>query len=383
MSEWKKLGLGILVCIVVMVPSLWSTETQDVDFLVLPSKNQTRMQAEIYYAFMDAGKRVNPDYRMNFVLFNPFEYEHTEEGAVFQSELERYMGILNRCVPEVMEIKQSHPETNSLLTHIREYMRDNPNSQLAVLHSEIEKLMLDFDFLIIESSDTYGVHPVFYQPLETRIETPDGANAADIMEALYGLFFLDAAFQQDKPVWGTCHGAQVGYIHAGGRLGRLFEYDDSGYDVDFLSRGPVSDEEEVWHIDEVLATSRKDSKYFEYGCVLRPVPEFFITENDRHKIRKMNKDFEHSFGLVEPVPDCIEVISYHPLSKCGELVTDEVYESGNEAFRSVLKDQLIIDAYTYKTMLGTQYHPQYTYDEFDMAIIFEYLLKQLTNQAGQ
>ena len=379
MKGLRKLGFGLCIFVAIIIPSLFGNETSDgIEFLVLPSRNQTRMQAEIFHAFVDAGKRIIPNRKIDFVLFNPFKHEVSEEGDAFQAELEKFMRMLNECIPEVIAIKKSHPRTDKLLMHMRNFMKNNPKSQLADLHSEIDKLMMDFDFLIIESSDTYGVHPVFYQPSEIRVNTPDGASAEDIIEALYGLFFLDAAFQQNKPVWGACHGAQIGYIHAGGKLGRLFEYNKDGYDVDFKRTGPISGEEEIWCIHNVLETNKKNSRYFKYGQVVRPVPEFFKSADNRGNKLKMNKDFEHSFGLVKPIPDGIKVISYHPLSEIGKIAADKKYVSGNKAFKKVISDQLIIDAYKYKTMLGTQYHPQYTYDELDMAIIFEYLLKQVT-----
>ncbi len=216
----------------------------------------------------------------------------------------------------------------------------------------------------------------------TQIDTPDGASAADIIEALYGLFFLDAAFQQNKPVWGTCHGAQIGYVHAGGRLGRLFEYEEDGYDVELKRKGSVDGKEETWHINKCLATHERGGKYFNYGRVVRPMPEFFKDEKDHEKKMEMNTDFEHSFCLAEPVPEGIQVISYHPLSEYREMSADEKDDSRNEEFKKVLKNLRIIDAYKYRTMLGTQYHPQYTYDQLDMAILFEYLLKQLANVVG-
>ena len=94
----------------------------------------------------------------------------------------------------------------------------------------------------------------------------------------------------------------------------------------------------------------------------------------------MNKDFEHSFALINPIPDDISVISYHPLSEYQEKSTDKKYKEFNEEFKKVLKSRIIIDAYEYKTMLGTQYHPQYTYDDFQTSIVFEYLVKQLANR---
>ena len=39
-----------------------------------------------------------------------------------------------------------------------------------------------------------------------------------------------------------------------------------------------------------------------------------------------------------------------------------------------------MDAYKYKTMLGTQYHPQYTYNDLETSIVFDYLVRQLIAQ---
>jgi len=94
----------------------------------------------------------------------------------------------------------------------------------------------------------------------------------------------------------------------------------------------------------------------------------------------LNKDFYHSFALITPVPDEIKVISYHPMSEYKEKYTDEKYKEFNKEFKKVLKNQVIIDAYTYKTMLGLQYHPQYTYDDLQTSLVFEYMVKQLADR---
>jgi len=44
-----------------------------------------------------------------------------------------------------------------------------------------------------------------------------------------------------------------------------------------------------------------------------------------------------------------------------------------------LKNLIIIDAYEYKTMLGTQYHPQFGYDDLETSVVFEYLIRQLVD----
>ena len=76
----------------------------------------------------------------------------------------------------------------------------------------------------------------------------------------------------------------------------------------------------------------------------------------------------------------IEVISYHPFSEYKRTYPEEIYRNGNEAFNNVLKSQALVDAYAYKTMLGTQYHPQYTYDTLETSLVFDYLVGQLIIQ---
>ena len=287
------------------------------------------------------------------------------------------MKILTECVPEVAAIKKAAPETDHLLKNIHAYMKKHPKSHLAILHQEIDALMIDFEFLIIESSDTYGVHPIFYLPAITEIDTPDGAGPEDIMEALYGMFFLDAAFQQGKPVWGTCHGAHVGYVHAGGRLARLFDYKEGGHNIDFKKNAHTPGDMEDWHIGRWLYTHKKDTGYREYGSTNYPLPEIFRAEGRETEEMYINKDFEHSLAMTAPIPEKIKVISYHPLSEYRKSKIGEKYEEFNKEFNRTLKSQVIVDAYKYRTMLGTQYHPQFTYDDLETSAIFEYLIREL------
>ena len=197
---------------------------------------------------------------------------------------------------------------------------------------------------------------------------------------MYGLFFIDAALKQDKPIWGTCHGAQLGYVHAGGKLGRLFKYKEGGYEVDFKKTGQKNEEEETWHVGKSLNTHKKDSEYFEYGMAAYPVPEIFAERGRSGKDLSLNKDFEHSLAMIPPVPSNINVISYHPLSQYQEKMAINKYRASNDAFKGVLKNQTIIDAYKYRTMLGTQYHPQYTYDDLETSVVFEYLVKEIADR---
>jgi gamma-glutamyl-gamma-aminobutyrate hydrolase PuuD len=324
---------------------------------------------------MTSARSVDPSLRIDFVLFNPFQAEVSEEGERFQTYQQDMMALLEQCVDEVMRVKAESPEPTPLLERLRAYLRQNPDSHLAELNRRLDELMEDFDFLVIESSDTYGAHPIFYAPEERRLITPEGATRADLIETLYGLLLIDAAFRQDKPVWGSCHGAQLGYIHAGGRLGRLFDYRRDGYDAELIKSSDYDQTPEAWHIDHTLDTNKKGTPYFEYGRAIYPLPRLFNDTPEEAGGLFLNKDFEHAFGMVAPVPEAITVISFHPLSQYRERPAEDLPKVQNAEFLKILRDQELVDAYTYRTMLGTQYHPQYTYGDLATSKVFDYLLR--------
>ena len=241
MNRKSRLGFSILAFMALFFYASFVTPAPtkeiEVNTIVITDRHHARMQPEIYHAFMTESKKAKPALKMNFVVFNPFKYRFIGESEETQKEL---MDLLKACVNEVVSIKKGHPQTAELLSHIHLYIQKHPGSRLARVHKGIEDFMKRYQFLIIESSDTFGVHPMFYTSGETRINTPEGATEKDIIEALYGLFFVDAALKQKKLIWGTCHGAQIGYVHSGGRLGRLFAYKEGGYEAEFKKTRPGS-----------------------------------------------------------------------------------------------------------------------------------------------
>ncbi len=338
--------------------------------IVLPSRNHIRMQPEIYYAFKDTVKNETPFMEIRFNVFNPFLSKKKKD--------KRLMKLLDNSVPEILAIKKKNPDDDYLFGDIKKYVEKNPDSNLAKVSRIIKKRMQKYQFLIIESSDTYGIHPMFYKKNITEIDDGHGAEKEDIIEALYDMFFLEYALEDKKIIWGTCHGSQAGYIHAGGKLGRIFEFKEGGHGgisitVNKSEDNPVS--KEKWTLGKSLFTI--DNKKKDYGIVIYPVPEEL--KGKSKKKMYLNKDFQHSFGLVEPIPDNIKVLSYHPMSKYKDKVKASKIEP-NDNLENVLHDQVVVDAYKYKTMLGTQFHPQYTYEDLETAIVFKYLVRQLRDK---
>ena len=85
----------------------------EIDTLVISSRNHTRMQPEIFYAFKHAEKEIGPLLEMDFVIFNPFQYKVLEEGVKFQNRLKEFWDLLNKCVVEVVAIKKANPHNGN------------------------------------------------------------------------------------------------------------------------------------------------------------------------------------------------------------------------------------------------------------------------------
>jgi len=341
-----------------------------INTIVLPSRNHARMQPEIYYAFKDTVKNETPFMEIRFNVFNPFLSKKKKDIKL--------MKFLDGSVDEILSIKKKNPDDDYLFDDIQEYVKKNPKSNLARVSRIINKRMKKYQFLIIESSDTYGIHPMFYTKNITEVDDGHGAEKGDVIEALYDMFFLEDALNQKKIIWGTCHGSQAGYIHAGGKLGRIFKFKEGGHvgiviKVKKSKDSPVN--EEMWKLGKSLFTIDKDNN--DYGIVLYPVPKEL--KGGSKKRMYINKDFQHSFGLVEPIPDNIKVLSYHPLSNYKDKIKQSKIEP-NPDIENVLHNQVVVDAYKYKTMIGTQYHPQYTYGDLETAIVFKYLVKKLRDK---
>ncbi|HJO94786.1 MAG TPA: gamma-glutamyl-gamma-aminobutyrate hydrolase family protein [Victivallales bacterium] len=347
---------------------LLRSKEDTINTLVITSRNHIRMQPEIFHAFKDSLKKTVPSMEIKFTVFNPFLSDELYQKKIMQ--------LLNKCLLEIIKLKKNNPKDDYLLDDIKEYIKSKPDSNLAKVNNRIKSIMNKYQFLIIESSDTYGIHPMFYKKNIVGIDNGEGANEKDIIETVYGLLFLDAALEENKVVWGTCQGSQMGYVHAGGKLGRLFQFKEGGYGgllfkVKKSPKNPV--EEEVWCIGKYLFTIDKSEK--DFGIVVYPIPSEL--KGKSKKVMLINKDFQHSFGLVAPIPKGIKVISLHPLSEYQNKISD--IEKSKE-FSKVLKNQVIVDAYIYKTMLGTQFHPQYTYEDLENSVIFQYLLRKVRDQ---
>ena len=352
--------------------------------LVILDRTEERIQPELFYSFKEAAKKNKSGKHIDFKFysFNPYKF-FIEPPLDLANSKQKIMDLLNKCVDSVVEIKKELPHKSMLFDKILVYIDNNNNnkSALASLKNEIEKVFTDFSFLIIESTAKTIVHPIFYDP---NIKTKKAGRAVtdDIKDTLFGLLLIETAFRQNKPIFGTCHGAQLGYLHAGGGLTKFFKEKPMQHTETYYARkNPHKGAKELWQIDvELNARQREDLSVF--STLKYPLPKLF---HDSEEEKYINKDFRHTLAMTEPIPeDKIEVLSFHPLS--AKAKPEDKYEIKNhpeikkeqaDKFKDSLKRISVVDAFRYKTMLGFQYHPHYTYDDFNTSDIFDYLIKEI------
>jgi hypothetical protein len=79
MDKKSRVSFSMLAVMVLFFHALLATaspaEEIKINTLVISSRNHTRMQPEIFYAFNASAKRIEPLLKMDFVLFNPFQNE--------------------------------------------------------------------------------------------------------------------------------------------------------------------------------------------------------------------------------------------------------------------------------------------------------------------
>jgi len=367
--------------------------------LVLPDREHARMQPELFHALTDsANKHYGKDkLRFKFVIFKPYLAKTVSSDAdVIQQR--RILNLLNKSIATVEELKLKKDEKTSLLQRVERYIQENPHSHLAKAKKEITSIMKKYNFLVIESTGATVVHPIFYRKDIKNAEV-GYATTDDIKDTLYGMFFLDAALEQNKPILGFCHGAQLAYLHAGGGLGRHVPFtpqtpaETKG--AYYLRKNPHGGPVETWQIGTMLNTRDFDD-YSKYGMTKYPLPKQMVAPNDQTK-KYVNKDFNHTLAMTTPIPKAIEVFSYHPLSKeensqahLYELTPQQlkslkkqypqVSEESIKIFKNTMKQREIVDTFRYKSMLGFQYHPQYTYGDLDTSALFSYVIRDLLKE---
>ncbi|MCF7790452.1 MAG: gamma-glutamyl-gamma-aminobutyrate hydrolase family protein [Victivallales bacterium] len=353
--------------------------------LVVTDRLNMSMQPELYYAFRTTAKKIyDNQINFRFSIFNPFMADDIEpvEWSKVQQDIAELLNYVTGYIVDIKRTTRRKSLFNAVLNHINK----NPDYSLGRLYRKLEKIMDNFSYLIIESTGKTVIHPIFYNRDIKSVEVGFATND-DIKDTIYGMMLLDIALKQEKPVFGTCHGAQLGYLHAGGGLKRIFDNiqtpEEGAY---YPRRNPHGGPREIWQIDRMLNT-RDLNDFYKYSLVKYPLPAIFRRPEDKDTERYINRDFNHTLAMTTPVPKTIEVISYHPLSSFNKIkdkdVEDKVEDypqvtkESIDKFKSSIKINTIVDIFKYKTLIAFQHHPHYTYDDVDNVAIFEYLLKDI------
>ncbi len=363
-----------------------------IETLVVTDRVHARMQPEIFYAFKTTAVKLMGKNKLgfDFFVFNP--YMAKEIGCEqHNEELLEIAEILDSDIVEtIVDIRKNLKPESCFLDDLGVYRRSNPESSLAKLYNSLEALVKKFNFIILESTIVTVIHPIFYNPEVIDQVELGYAHKEDVIDTIYGLMIVDLAIKYKKPVFGTCHGAQLAYLHAGGTLKRIF---DEGFQITqkayFPRKNPHKGPDEIWQINKMLNTrDLEDSR--SYSMIKYPLPDIFKRQSEINTEKYINRDFNHTLAMTIPVPPNIDIHLYHPLSKNTTSSNEDKYEIKDdlskypqiskesiELFKSSIRKNIIIDAFKYESILGFQHHPHYTYDDVDTAEIFEYIVKYI------
>ncbi|MCP4178266.1 MAG: hypothetical protein GY756_10910 [bacterium] len=360
-----------------------------INTLVISDRIHTRIQPEIYFAFESASKNsdIQDGVKLLYSLFNPFMAKYQFPTAFFNRQIE-FMKLLNSDLSQkIIDIRKKMKKKDTLWQAIQKYMEKKSDSILSKVYGEVESFLTEFSFIIIESTARTAIHPFYYDSKQTDIDY-DFAKEYDLIDALLGLFYIDISLKHNIPVFGTCHGAQLAYLHAGGGMKRLvnpyyFVPENYYYPKHNPHDGPV----EIWQFDEDLLNARNIRNGSEISIVRTPLPDLFKSEAKNEK-QYINRDFNQTLAMTAPVPENIDILLYHPLSmfiseaeeyevKEEILEYPEVSKDKIKKFKKFLKPDVIVDAFTYGSIYAFQHHPHYDYDFESNSEIFKYLIRKI------
>lgn len=384
-KQFHRLFVALFACFLLGVLVSQSFAAKEIHALVLADRTTTRMDPKIYYCFSSAARtaKTPEPVRFFFDTLNPGTHQAEPDGELEQA-MDEIRLHLDVAVGIVVDLRQRLKPGQSVYAAVEDYIHKHPESVLAKASQGIGNIMADYDFLIVEPTYTTVIHPLFYNPDVTEVEV-GYATFQDVKDTLCGLFFIRSALEQGTVVFGSCHGAQLGWLMAGGGLTRVSKYTgDEPVQAYFARRNPYGYGTEIWWFDTMLNNDDPVNRHLNSPTVY-PLPEPFA---QGQKGLYITKEVNHTLAMIPPIPPKAEVLSYHPMSSNQQSsadleITDDIpgfpmiTDTARKNFKRLLKKLTIIDSFTYKTLYGFQYHPQETEDEFDIRTLFEYLVIQV------
>jgi hypothetical protein len=396
-----------LIAIFCLVTALPAKEKLVLNTLVVVDRAANRIQPYFYQSLNSSAENspyeIKPTFK--FTVFNPFLINRLGLSG-YDTEIQTNIyKHLDASVETLVKLKKDMKKGKNLCTEALDYIANNPDSNMAKAYNLANKYLAEFDFLLVESTGQTCVHPLYWDENTFDIEAK-GADRGDVIDTAYALIFIDTAKNRNLPVYGSCHGAQIGYLQMGGGLEKVYDLEKMDLrPAVFGRKNPSSGPDEIWNIRKTNLNARLLDNPTVYGNLKYPLPDILKNEADKNKEMFINKDFNQTLGMTDPVPEELKIFTYHPLSKFnvhdeGALTLDELNKVNTERakegvnnhelkkietenitqqyienFDSSMHSMKIIDFFKHGSMVGTQYHPQYTYKDYDTGKIFDYLVK--------
>ncbi len=308
----SKLLFLILFLWISLIPPVYGTT---VNTLSIVDRIAQRIMPELYYALKTAASN-NPDQNISFkfTVFNPRKNDYMNLNPEFDKNSLKVLNYIENGVQEIISIKKALKSDEEIVAAFLKYINNNSNSNLSKAYRYVELIMRDYGFLIIEPTYISVVHPIFWDK-DCKNSVSRGANINDIIDTAYAIMFLDVAIKTNKPVIGQCHGAQIGFLYAGGKLKKIFDIkkEEKLQPAIYGRKNPYGGPCEIWDIDELLQDRDwNDPSIVE--LVKYPVPEYIkkymgIKEKEIY----LNKEIQQTLAMINK-PSDITIFTYHPLS---------------------------------------------------------------------
>jgi hypothetical protein len=236
---------------------------------------------ELYYALKTAASN-NPDRDISFkfTVFNPRKNDYMNLNPEFEENSVKVSNHIRNGVQEIISIKKALKNDEGIVEAFLKNIKSNRNSNLSKAYGYVKLIMRGYDFLIIEPTYVSVVHPIFWDK-NCKSTSSMGADINDIIDTAYAIMFLDVAIKTNKPVIGQCHGAQIGFLYAGGKLKKIFDIrkEKKLQPAIYGRKNPYGGPREIWSIDELL-----EDRYWNDPSIVElvkyPVPEYIKEYGD-------------------------------------------------------------------------------------------------------
>ncbi len=370
----NKLTLFLIICFSILLNAGVDISKKHITAkgLTLIDRNAKDCGKFVLCSFKSEALKHSPPFIINIVPFNPFCFELQEK---------MFYSLIMRAGKEGITLfKKSDGKDKSIMAILNEAIAKAPNTAMSVLKRKLYDYMEKFDFLVIEDSFTGDA---FINGNSKVLSLEKECIVKDFGQAIYSLFLLDAALKQRKIIWGTCYGAQIGWLYAGGKINKIMKTNNKKKIFIDVPKD-VGEGYEKWVIDDGFIAT----EIFGIGYIVKTnkkykLPGGTLNNTDTDKTYFVNKNYSHGNWMLYKKLPGMNILSMHPFSEYKSRSMKFYSVKGKEIVHKNLNNMKIVDSYTYKTMVGTQYHPHLTYDQYDSDLIFKSLTDKIYDYCGK